>query len=163
MINMHTNLLSAHKIASDESSGGTAGSYIMNNIHVEMLGVVNIGGDVIEWIHDYLKTHDGILNPEISSCFFYHGGMTIPDALVYAAEIVCLLIGAKPLTLVCKYFYVLIMLFLCEGECFLCYLSIPLNFFESHCILDIRPIRFSTQHRPTNSGNFRSLQSSSRR
>jgi hypothetical protein len=97
LINMHTNLLSAHKSSEESSSAVT---YLMNNIQVEMLGVVNIGEDVVEWIHDHLKSHDGILNPEISSCFFYHGGMTIPDALVYAAEIVCVLIGAKPLTLV---------------------------------------------------------------
>lgn len=34
------------------------------------------------------------------ACFFYHSSITLPASLVYAAEIVCLVMGAKPVVMI---------------------------------------------------------------
>ena len=76
-------------------------TYTLNGKHsVKLLGLVSIGPDAISWIQDYLNSHDGILASDVPSCFFYHGGQAIPEPFVYAAEILCVLMGAKPLSMV---------------------------------------------------------------
>jgi hypothetical protein len=99
---MERSTLSAHtgSLRARRGSGDAPAQYIMDGIHVDIMSAVQLGGDVMQWTYDYLRTHDGVLNPEISSCFFYHGGITIPDSLVYLAEIICVLIGAKPIVMV---------------------------------------------------------------
>lgn len=74
--------------------------WFMNNEPIEVTAVIFLGADVVSWIENYLNTHEGVLASDISSCFFYHGGLSLPEPLVYAAEIVCVLIGAKPVTMV---------------------------------------------------------------
>lgn len=54
----------------------------------------------IKWIADHLVTHDRLLNPTLSSCFLYHSGVTLPQQFIYAAEIICVLLGAKPVAMV---------------------------------------------------------------
>jgi hypothetical protein len=60
---------------------------------------LNFGSDLVSYIRHYLAYKDVQL-PDLSSCFLYHAAVTLPKPLVYAAEIVCVLIGAKPLTMV---------------------------------------------------------------
>lgn len=74
--------------------------YVLNGAPVSLVGLVNIGPDAISWLQDYLNSHDRVLASDIPSCFFYHGGLSMPEPLVYAAEILCVLMGAKPLSMV---------------------------------------------------------------
>ena len=66
---------------------------------IEITSYSFIGNDVpghIKQYIDYKSTRMGDLSP----CYFYHAAVTLPQPLVYAAEIICVLIGAKPVTLV---------------------------------------------------------------
>ena len=36
----------------------------------------------------------------VPGCFLYHSSLSLPSPLVYAAEIVCLLMGAKPVVMI---------------------------------------------------------------
>lgn len=66
---------------------------------VKILGAVFIGNDVLSYIKNYLLDKEGQFG-DMSSCFMYHASVLIPDPLVYAAEILCLLIGSKPVTMI---------------------------------------------------------------
>lgn len=59
-----------------------------------------LGPDPVSWLRDYLVSHEGFLSPSLSSCFMYHGGLSMPQQLIYAAELICVLIGAKPMTMI---------------------------------------------------------------
>jgi hypothetical protein len=72
------------------------------NVHSAM----SLGSNVVNFLLSYLYHKDSALGG-ISSCYLYHGAVSLPRALVYAAEIVCVLLGAKPVTMVCG------MLFFC--------------------------------------------------
>ena len=61
--------------------------------------VFSIGPDVLRFIQRYIINKEGKPNG-MSSCFLYHAAASIPQALVYATEIACVLMGYKPLTLV---------------------------------------------------------------
>jgi hypothetical protein len=65
-----------------------------------LISLFVIGPRPIEWIRDYIVSHEKVLNPTLSSCFMYHGGTTIPQQFIYAAEILCVLMGGKPLAMV---------------------------------------------------------------
>ena len=62
--------------------------------------IFTLGPDPVSWLRDYLMAHENFLAPGLSSCFMYHGGLSMPQQLIYAAEVVCVLIGAKPMTMV---------------------------------------------------------------
>lgn len=62
-------------------------------------GGFNLGSNALGYIKNYLLSMEGVLG-DMSSCYFYHAAVTLPKALVYAAEIMCVLMGAKPLTLI---------------------------------------------------------------
>ena len=48
----------------------------------------------------YLAAYEYKYSQHISSCYFYHAAIPFPQQLIYAAEILCLLVGAKPVVLV---------------------------------------------------------------
>lgn len=66
---------------------------------INVLGAVFIGNDAVSYIKNYLIDKEGEFG-DMSSCFMYHASVLIPDPLVYAAEILCLLIGSKPATMI---------------------------------------------------------------
>ena len=66
---------------------------------IQASAVFFIGTDVLGYIRNYLKYKENLSNG-LSSCYMYHGAVTLPLQLVYAAEIVCVLTGAKPLAMV---------------------------------------------------------------
>ena len=47
-----------------------------------------------------IGTQEKRYGSHLSSCYFYHGGVPIPQQLIYAAELVCVLVGAKPISMV---------------------------------------------------------------
>ncbi|KAJ1423696.1 hypothetical protein B484DRAFT_451807 [Ochromonadaceae sp. CCMP2298] len=57
-------------------------------------------GDVLEYLRRYLirKELSGVTG--LSACYLYHAAVSMPQALVYAAEIMCVLMGAKPVTMI---------------------------------------------------------------
>jgi hypothetical protein len=54
---------------------------------------------IIQFIMNYLLVKEKELNG-MTSCFFYHAAVTIPQSLIYAGEILCVLVGSKPAVLV---------------------------------------------------------------
>ena len=78
--------------------------------------------DPVTWLRNYLIAHEGYLSPGLSSCFMYHGGLSMPQQLIYAAEMVCVLIGSKPMTMVrmvfaSLVFSILICVYICAKLC----------------------------------------------
>jgi hypothetical protein len=60
---------------------------------------VYIGQDVIGFIMEYIDYKEGVLGG-FSSCYMYHAAYSLPQQLLYANEILCVLVGAKPVTMV---------------------------------------------------------------
>lgn len=54
---------------------------------------------VVSFLRRYIETKEGRPNG-MSSCYMYHAAASMPQALLYATEILCVLMGFKPLTLV---------------------------------------------------------------
>lgn len=55
---------------------------------------------VTSWLYQHLTVHEGFVADDISSCFLYHAAVVMPEQLVYAAEMMCLLMGAKSVSMV---------------------------------------------------------------
>lgn len=82
------------------------------NSEIQTNAIFFIGSDVIGFIKDYLEYKEKASNG-LSSCFLYHAAVTLPRSLVYAAEIICVLTGAKAVTLVRACFSLSQFLFFC--------------------------------------------------
>ena len=83
-------------------SYGQSGQVLMTDAAGSEIAVTSysfIGSDAIGYIRKYLDYKDNVAGG-LPSCYFYHAAVTLPRALIYAAEIVCVLTGAKPITLV---------------------------------------------------------------
>ena len=63
-------------------------------------GLVYIGSNPITYIRNFIADNDKLLGPDMSSCYFYHAAVSLPTPFIYAAELVCVLEGAKSLTMV---------------------------------------------------------------
>mmetsp|Transcript_30298 Transcript_30298/g.28939 ORF Transcript_30298/g.28939 Transcript_30298/m.28939 type:complete len:679 (-) Transcript_30298:8-2044(-) len=66
---------------------------------IQLSAVFFIGKNVLDYIRQYLEYKEKSASG-LSGCFLYHAGVTLPQSLIYAAEIVCVLIGYKPVTLI---------------------------------------------------------------
>lgn len=73
------------------------GSFETHNM--QFLSVFSMGSDLVGWIQTYILSHEGVFG-SLSSCFLYHAAIAMPRALIYATELVCHLMGAKPIVLV---------------------------------------------------------------
>jgi len=69
-----------------------------NGVVMDILSAIPLGTTAIEYIRQYLGMHEGMYG--ISSCFMYHSGTSLPEPFVYAAEIACVLSGAKPIGMI---------------------------------------------------------------
>lgn len=69
------------------------------NTTIALHGLIPIGRDALGYLHRHLVHKEGTPNG-MSSCYMYHAAVSMPQALIYAAEILCVLIGSKPVTLV---------------------------------------------------------------
>ena len=65
----------------------------------EMTAAFYIGHDIIGWLTKYLEDHENVFGG-LPSCFLYHAAIAMPKSLVYAAELLCLILGAKPVVMV---------------------------------------------------------------
>jgi hypothetical protein len=95
VLSMHTSLVTA--IWNDDAN---ALEWSLDGAPLMADALFAIGPDPVTWLRDYLVAHENFLAPGLSSCFMYHGGLSLPQQLIYAAEVVCVLIGAKPMTMV---------------------------------------------------------------
>jgi hypothetical protein len=59
-----------------------------------------LGADVLEYLRRYLIRKELFGTLGLSACYLYHAAVSMPQSLIYAAEIMCVLIGAKPVTMV---------------------------------------------------------------
>ena len=101
-------------------NSGTNGSLMTDasGFKIDITYYEFIGSDVIGYIREYLKKKDKILQ-HVSSCYFYHAAVTLPKALIYAAEIVCVLTGYKPVTMVSELCYLSYLVSLSELPAYL--------------------------------------------
>ena len=88
---------------------GTLGHNTNEKI-VSLHQFVYIGKDVIGFIMDYIDYKEGVLGG-LSSCYMYHAAYSLPQQLLYANEILCVLVGAKPVTMVSEFCSTLRLLF----------------------------------------------------
>lgn len=95
VLSMHTSLVSA--VWSQEAN---ALQWALDDSPLMVDALFPLGPDPVTWLREYLVAHEGFLAPGLSSCFMYHGGLSLPPQLIYAAEMVCVLMGAKPMTMV---------------------------------------------------------------
>jgi hypothetical protein len=73
--------------------------FSLGDVELKVHGVYNIGADVVSFIKTYLNEKEGALGG-LPACFMYHAAVSLPRALVYAAEIVCVLMGSKPMAMI---------------------------------------------------------------
>jgi hypothetical protein len=66
---------------------------------VQLKSVVVLGSDILNYLRRFLLKKEGVTHG-LSSCYMYHAAVSMPQALIYAAEILCVLIGSKPVTMV---------------------------------------------------------------
>lgn len=78
----------------------TACNSVFDREEISPLSVFAIGPHPLQWIKRHLLAHEKTLNPTLSSCYMYHAAFALPEQFVYAAEMMCVLMGAKPVTMV---------------------------------------------------------------
>jgi hypothetical protein len=66
---------------------------------VQVRTLIVLGSDILNYVRRFLLTKEGKTHG-LSSCYMYHAAVSMPQALIYAAEILCVLIGSKPVTMV---------------------------------------------------------------
>ena len=74
-------------------------SALLGDHEVEIASALSFGSDSIQWIRKYLIRHEGRFG-NLPSCFLYHAAIAMPAPFVYAAEIICVLIGSKPIVMI---------------------------------------------------------------
>jgi hypothetical protein len=98
-----------------EPAGGSGGA---NSTHTVTMSATLAGEPVfvrsmfnfhdkrraLSYLRQYLGSHEHKFSPQISSCYFYHAAVPFPQQLVYAAEVLCLLVGAKPVVMVSDHY-----------------------------------------------------------
>lgn len=67
-------------------------------VDLEITAALPLNASATMHLKHYIERHEGLF--QTSSCFFYHSAVAIPEPLVYAAEIVCVLMGYKPVAMV---------------------------------------------------------------
>ena len=74
---------------------------IVNNKECDLLSAIPLGDvpNVLNYLRNFLLRSEGLFGG-ISSCFMYHAGIAIPKSFVYAAELVCVLAGAKQVAMI---------------------------------------------------------------
>lgn len=71
--------------------------------NISAISCRNLGGadDVVRGLQRHLAAVERTPSASrLPACFFYHSSHTLPASLVYAAEIVCLMMGAKPVVMI---------------------------------------------------------------
>jgi len=66
---------------------------------VQLKSMIVLGTDLLNYIRRFLIRKEGATHG-LSSCYMYHAAVSMPQALIYAAEILCVLIGSKPVAMV---------------------------------------------------------------
>lgn len=133
VLSMHTSLVSAMWNSDTNSL-----EWSLDGSPLIVDALFSLGPDPVTWLRDYLISHEDFLAPGLSSCFMYHGGLSMPQQLIYAAEMICVLIGSKPMTMVGTFALGL-------------YFHVCVIFNKIFWLFDVR---FSTHPRQTISGNF---------
>jgi len=88
-----TNALTEPLVLDFKAKSAYKGKWSLN-----LYSFIHYGKTALPAIEKHITVNEGLW--DLSSCFFYHGAKTIPDQLVYAAELVCFLKGYKPLAMV---------------------------------------------------------------
>lgn len=66
---------------------------------VQVKTTIVLGADIVNYVRRFLLMKEGKTHG-LSSCYMYHAAVSMPQALIYGAEILCVLIGSKPVTMV---------------------------------------------------------------
>jgi len=82
------------------SNDNSAMQVLLGQKEMSIHSVFPIGKkQVVSFLRRYIETKEGRPNG-MSSCYMYHAAASMPQALLYATEILCVLLGYKPLTLI---------------------------------------------------------------
>jgi hypothetical protein len=101
VINLHPNSTSSSSFS--VTPGALTGR--VGNKEMEIFSTLLIPRErILQFLLNYLLVKEKKLN-NLSTCYFYHAAVTVPQSLLYAAEILCVLIGSKPIVLVRELFH----------------------------------------------------------
>ena len=94
----------ARDLATFPRAGGAEAPLAMNataadGAPAQLLGAVRLGSDVARWLAAFHRATEGLFGG-LPSCFHYHAAAAFPRPLLYAAELVCVLVGAKGVAMV---------------------------------------------------------------
>jgi len=94
-----------HSTSAVQASAAKAQQVCVAGMHVSRSIVLGDLRQTVAFVRRYLgykeRQHEQLSGAQaLSSCFFYHAAVSLPQALIYAAEILCVLIGAKPAVMV---------------------------------------------------------------
>lgn len=107
---MHRTVLSREtqfyslKLLPNSSSSPTPSYSLLNaeSADVAVMAVFSrptFGPDIVSFLAKHLAQKEGTLG-DLPSCFLYHAAVSMPAQLVYAAELLCVLLAAKPVAMV---------------------------------------------------------------
>ncbi|GAB5363518.1 hypothetical protein AAMO2058_000890000 [Amorphochlora amoebiformis] len=63
-----------------------------------ILSLLPMNTTPFDYVEEYLRSREGMNG--LSSCFFYHSAVALPEPLIYMAELLCVLRGSKPIAMV---------------------------------------------------------------
>ena len=66
---------------------------------VTVFSTPTFGAGIVSFLTRHLAQKEGTLG-KLPSCFLYHAAVSMPAQLVYAAELLCVALGAKPVAMV---------------------------------------------------------------
>ena len=94
-----------HSTSAVQASNAKAQQVCVAGMHVSRSIVLGDLRQTVAFVKRYLgykeRQHERLSGSQaLSSCFFYHAAVSLPQALIYAAEILCVLVGAKPAVMV---------------------------------------------------------------
>lgn len=91
------------KLATTISSGAYLPPVVsFRGRNVQLKSLVVLGSDIVNYLRRFLLKKEGATHG-LSSCYLYHAAVSMPQALIYAAEILCVLLGSKPVAMVSYY------------------------------------------------------------
>ena len=92
------------------------------NTFVQIKSLIVLGSDIINYLRRFLLYKEGRIHG-LSSCYMYHAAVSMPQALIYAAEILCVLLGSKPVAMVSTFFLYFYYYCCCYYYCY-CYFTV---------------------------------------
>lgn len=74
--------------------------HVQTKTPVRWSSLVSLSHRPLTYITEHLRWKEHKVGHALSSCFLYHAAITLPAPFIYAAEILCVLLGSKPVAMI---------------------------------------------------------------